>query len=143
MISNNPIANCRQTYGTARKSNTTNTRHHIDKPSKATDSLFPINMIAKLKWTQSNAQQNRTTTESHNGRKQLTTSQQQQNHRIRMDSSLSHWRGGGLKCILSVTSHINCIVARCLINIVYLMCLYQVIMTLHFLNGVITFTENL
>ena len=39
---------------------------------------------------------------------------------------------------LSVTSHINCIVARCLINVVYLTacCLYQVMMTLHFLSDV-------
>ena len=39
---------------------------------------------------------------------------------------------------LSVTSRINCIVTRCLINVVYLTacCLYQVIMTLHFLNDV-------
>ena len=29
--------------------------------------LFPIEIIAKLEWTQSNAQQNRTITESHNG----------------------------------------------------------------------------
>ena len=42
---------------------------------------------------------------------------------------------------LSATSHNNCVVARCLINIVYLaacafigMCLYRVMMTLHFLN---------
>ena len=45
---------------------------------------------------------------------------------------------------LSVTSHINCIVALCLINIVYLtvMCLYQVMMTLHFLNDVTNNTES-
>ena len=33
-------------------------RHQEDKQSKATSSLFPIEMIAKLQWTQSNAQQN-------------------------------------------------------------------------------------
>ena len=33
-------------------------RHHEDKQSKATSSLFPIKMIAKLEWTQNNAQQN-------------------------------------------------------------------------------------
>ena len=33
-------------------------RHQEDKQSKATSSLFPIEMIAKLEWTQSNAQQN-------------------------------------------------------------------------------------
>ena len=41
---------------------------------------------------------------------------------------------------LSVTSHINCIAARCLINLVYL--LYQVIMTLHFLNDVVNDAES-
>ena len=34
---------------------------------------------------------------------------------------------------LSVTSHINCIAAPCLIHS---MCLYQAMMTLHFLNNV-------
>ena len=47
-----------QTHGTARKTHTTTTRHREDKLSKATSSLFPIEMIAKLEWTQSNAQQN-------------------------------------------------------------------------------------
>ena len=41
-----------------RKSRTTVTRHQEDKQSRATSSLFPIEMIAKLEWTQSNAQQN-------------------------------------------------------------------------------------
>ena len=40
-----------QTHGTARKSHTANTRHQEDKLSKATSSLFPIKMIAKLEWT--------------------------------------------------------------------------------------------
>ena len=46
--------------------------------------------------------------------------------------------------VLSVTSHINCIVARCLINVVYLTacCLYQVMMTLHFLNDVANDAES-
>ena len=45
---------------------------------------------------------------------------------------------------LSVTSYINCIVARCLINIVYLTacCLYQVMMTLHFLSDVTNDAES-
>ena len=60
--------NCRQTCGTVRKSHTTITRHQEDKLSKATSSVFPIKMIAKLEGTQSNAQQNRTNAESHNGR---------------------------------------------------------------------------
>ena len=41
-----------------RKSHTTITRHQEDKQSNATNSLFPIKMIAKLERTQSNAQQN-------------------------------------------------------------------------------------
>ena len=40
------------------KSHTTIIRHQEHKQSKATSSLLPIEMIAKLKWTQSNAQQN-------------------------------------------------------------------------------------
>ena len=45
---------------------------------------------------------------------------------------------------LSVTSHTNCIVARCLINVVYLTacCFYQVMMTLHFLNDVANDAES-
>ena len=45
---------------------------------------------------------------------------------------------------LSVTSHINCIVARCLINVVYLTacCLNQVMMTLYFLNDVANDVES-
>ena len=35
------------------------TRHQEDKQSEATSSLFPIEMVAKLEWTQSNAQQNK------------------------------------------------------------------------------------
>ena len=41
-----------------RKSLTTITRHQEDKQSKTTSSLFPTEMIAKLEWTPSNAQQN-------------------------------------------------------------------------------------
>ena len=46
--------------------------------------------------------------------------------------------------LLSVTSHTNCIVARCLINVVYLTAcyLYQVMMTLHFLNDVANDAES-
>ena len=40
------------------KGHTTIMRYQKDKQSKATSSLLPIEMIAKLKWTQSNAQQN-------------------------------------------------------------------------------------
>ena len=52
------IANYRQTSGIDRKNHTTITRHQEDKQSKATSSLFPIKMIAKLEWTERNAQQN-------------------------------------------------------------------------------------
>ena len=55
---NNTIRNCWQTHGIVRKSHTTNTRHQEDKQSKATSSLFPIEIIAILERTQSNAQQN-------------------------------------------------------------------------------------
>ena len=52
------ITNCRQPHGTGRKGHTTITRHHNDNLSKATSSLFPIKMIAKLEGTSSNLQQN-------------------------------------------------------------------------------------
>ena len=55
---NTTITNRKQTHGTARKSHTTITRHQEDKPSKATGSLIPIKMIAKLERTYSNVQQN-------------------------------------------------------------------------------------
>ena len=38
-------------------SHITITRHQKDKQSKATSSLFPIEMTAKVEWTQSYAQQ--------------------------------------------------------------------------------------
>ena len=41
-----------------KKSHTTITRHQEDKQCKATSSLFPIKIIAKLDLTQINAQQN-------------------------------------------------------------------------------------
>ena len=55
---NTTITNCRQTRGIVRKGHITITKHQKEKQSKATNSLIPIEMIAKLKWTQSNAQQN-------------------------------------------------------------------------------------
>ena len=99
MIRKNTTTNCGQMSGTTRKSHTTITRHQEDELSKATSSLFPINMIkmiAKLEWTQSNAQQNIEQLQNH------TMNQQQQNHRLRTDSSLRHSGGGWLKCILLV-----------------------------------------
>ena len=47
-----------QPPGTARKSRLATARHQEDKLSKATISLFPIKIIAILKWTKSNVQQN-------------------------------------------------------------------------------------
>ena len=41
-----------------RKSHIAIAIHQEEKQSKTTSSLFPIKMIAKLEWTQSNAQQN-------------------------------------------------------------------------------------
>ena len=60
--------------------------------------LFPIKMIANLEWTKSNAQ-NIKQLQNPTMREQSATNQQQQNHHLRTDSSLSHW---GLKCILLV-----------------------------------------
>ena len=48
---NTSITNCRPTRGIVRRSHTTIMTHQEDKPSKATSSLFPIKMIAKLEWT--------------------------------------------------------------------------------------------
>ena len=59
------------------------------RQSKKTSSLFPIEMIAKLKWTQRNAQQN--IEQLQNPTMGVTINCQQQNHRLRMDSSESHW----------------------------------------------------
>ena len=42
----------------ARNSYTIITKHQEDKLSKATSTVFPIKMIAKLEWTLSNVQQN-------------------------------------------------------------------------------------
>ena len=48
-----------------------------------------------------------------------------------------------MNCGLLVTIHINCGVARYLINVGYLtMCLYQVMMTLHFLYDVVNDAES-
>ena len=51
------ITNCIQTHGTARKSHNTITRHQENKLSKATSSLFPIKMIAKVEGTYGNVDQ--------------------------------------------------------------------------------------
>ena len=50
--------------------------------SKATSSLFPIKMTAKLEWAQSNAQQNIEQLQNPTIAVTTTTNQQQQNHRV-------------------------------------------------------------
>ena len=60
------------------------------KQSKATSSLFPIEIIAKLEWTQSNAQQNIEQLQNPT----MGVHQQQQNHRLRTGSSQSHLSQG-------------------------------------------------
>ena len=62
------------------------TRHQKDNKSKATSSLFPVKLIAKLEMTHSNAYQNRTPTNHMRYIKQKN--QQQQKHQPRADSSL-------------------------------------------------------
>ena len=57
MIKNTTITHCRPTHGTVRKSYIKITRHQEDKQSKATSSLFPIKMIAKLEKAHGNVQQ--------------------------------------------------------------------------------------
>ena len=64
----------------------TETRHWEDKQNKATSSLFPIMIIAKQE-TKECTTKHGTNTESHNG---SNNQQQQQNHSLRMDSSLCH-----------------------------------------------------
>ena len=52
-------------------------------------------MIAILEWTQSNVQQNIEQLQTPTMGVSIKKSQQQQNHRLRTDSSLSHRGGGG------------------------------------------------
>ena len=92
----------------------TNPRHHEEEPqnnnnhktpgrqtSKATSSLFPIKMIAKLESTHSNAQQTKEQTQSPTMgaivNNECTTTEMPPLNRT--DSSLSHC---GRKCILPV-----------------------------------------
>ena len=71
-------------------SHSTIKRHQEDKLSKATSSLFPIKMIAILKWKESNVQQSIDQLQTPSMRVIINKSQQQQNHHFRMDSSLSY-----------------------------------------------------
>ena len=59
------------------------TGHKEDKQSKATSSLFPIKMIAKLERTHGNVQQNMEKNRTPLWEQQPTTNQQQQNRRLR------------------------------------------------------------
>ena len=74
---------------------TTITRHQEDNQSKSTSSLFPIEMIAKLVWTQSNAQQNI----EHNGN---NNQQRINNNRTPALGRTAAKATVGLKCILLV-----------------------------------------
>ena len=71
------------------------TRHQEDNLSKATRSLFPIKMIAKLEWTLSNVQQNIEQFQTPTMGVTINKNQQQQKHCLRTVSSLSHRGGGG------------------------------------------------
>ena len=72
-----------------------------DTQRKATSFLFSIKMIAKLERTRGNIQQNKE--QLQNSTTGVTITNEQTRH-LRVDSSLSQWRGeaggGGLKCIL-------------------------------------------
>ena len=63
--------------------------------SKATSSLFPIKMIAKLEWTQSNVQQNIEQLQTPTMGVTINKKVNNRTH-LRTDSSLRHggWRGG-------------------------------------------------
>ena len=82
---------------------TTITRHQEDKQSKTTSPLFPIEMIAKREWTQSNAHQNieqlQNPTIGVTINNEETTVQQQQNHRLEQTAAKAT---RGLKCVLLV-----------------------------------------
>ena len=95
MIRKTTLTNCTQTRGIVRKSHTTITRHQEDKQSEATSSLFPIEMIAKLQWTQSNAQQN--IEQLQNPTMGVTIN----NRTTALDRTAAK-ATGGLKCILLV-----------------------------------------
>ena len=60
------ITNCRQTRDIVRKSHTTIKRQQEYKQSKATSSLFPIEMIAKLERTHASIRNGRITSADHN-----------------------------------------------------------------------------
>ena len=69
-----------------------NSNETSERQRKATSSLLLVNMIADLERTQSNTYQYKNQTPNHHRQWELykTTNQQQQNHRLKMDNSLSH-----------------------------------------------------
>ena len=67
------------------KSKTTITRHQRDKQSKETSAVLSIEMIAKLEWTQSNAQQNIEQLQNPTMGVTINNESHQQNHRFRTD----------------------------------------------------------
>ena len=71
-----------------------NPRHHEEGLQNINSHKTSVYMIAKLKRTHINEYQNKDLTRL---RVHKTMNKQQQNHRLRTDSSLSH---GGLQCIL-------------------------------------------
>ena len=84
-------------HGIVQKSHTTIMRHQEDKQSKATISLFPMEMIAKLERTQSNAQRN---IELQNPTMGATINN---NRTIALERTADK-ATGGLKCSLLVTN---------------------------------------
>ena len=74
-------------------------RQQEDKQSIATSSLVPIEMIAKLELTQSNAQQNIEQLQNPTKGATLNNESTTTEPPPYTDSSQSHW---GLKCILLV-----------------------------------------
>ena len=93
MSGNTTITNCRQPYGIVRKtkSHTSIKGHQEDKQNNATSSLFPIEMIAKLEWTQRNTTtKHRLITESHNG----SINQQQTNTNRTLERTSAKAAGG-------------------------------------------------
>ena len=90
MIRKTTITYCISTHGKVRKSRRTFTvaRYSKANKSRATGALFFVKMYAKLERTQRNAFENKDQHKkpTNNG----TINQQQQNHLLRTDSSLSH-----------------------------------------------------
>ena len=78
------------THDTARKSRTTITIHKEDKLSKATSSLFPIQMIANKEWTYKNKE---TITESDIG--SYNQQRMKNNRTTSLERTAAYVTGGG------------------------------------------------